>query len=52
MNLIIEQFHRRKYLVQIRVSKEQVDLSAKYGSETSKIYTHMIFRPLEGHFQM
>ena len=39
-------------MVQIHVSKEQVHLIAKDRNETRKIYTHMISRPINGHFQM
>ena len=39
-------------MVQIHVSKEQVHLTAKDRNGTRKIYTHMIFRPTNGHFQM
>ena len=41
-----------KYMVQIHVSKEQVYLTAKDRNGTRKIYTHMIFRPINGHCQM
>ena len=39
-------------MVQIHVSNEQVDLTAKYRNQTKKIYTHMTFRPINGHCQM
>ena len=39
-------------MVQIHVSKEQVYLTAKDRNGTRKIYTHMIFRPINGHCQM
>ena len=39
-------------MVQIHVSNEQVDLTAKYRNRTKKIYTHMTFRPINGHCQM
>ena len=41
-----------KYVSSLDNSKEQVHLTAKDSNGTRKKYTHMIFRPINGHFQM
>ena len=40
-----------KYVSSLDNPKEQVHLTAKDRKGTRKIYTHMIFRPINGHFQ-
>ena len=41
-----------KYVSSLDNPKEQAHLTAKGRNGTRKIYTHMIFRPINGHFQM